>query len=79
MTDSDKHNNLFAHAQMQSSVNKAFKKTPKLCSITQTQKRQIGGVSTNRLLDVWETLLSFSKYVLSNSFSQNIKYCSVAF
>ena len=70
MTDSDKHNNLFAHAQMQSSVNKAFKKT---------QKRQIGGVSTNRLLDVWETLLSFSKYVLSNSFSQNIKYCSVAF
>ena len=35
----------------------------------------------NRLLDVWETLLSFSKYVLSNTFSQNTKYkllwCSV--
>ena len=35
--------------------------------------------STNRLLNVWETLLSFSKYFLSLTFSQNIKYCSVAF
>ena len=26
------------------------------------QTRRIGGDSTNRLLDVWETLLSFSKY-----------------
>ena len=34
---------------------------------------------TNRLLDVWESLLSFSKYVLSKAFSQNVKYCSVAF
>ena len=25
MTNSDKHNNLFAHAQLQNSVNKAFK------------------------------------------------------
>ena len=33
----------------------------------------VGGVSTNRLLDVLETLLSFSKYLLSNTFSQNIK------
>ena len=33
----------------------------------------------NRLQDVMETLLSFSKYVLSNTFSQNINYCSVAF
>ena len=33
----------------------------------------------NRLLDVWEILLSFSKYLLSNTFSQNIDNCSVAF
>ena len=37
------------------------------------------GVSTNRLLDVWETLLRLSKYILSSTFSQNINYCSVAF
>ena len=41
--------------------------------------RKIGGDSTNRLLDVWETLLSSSKYFLSNTFSQNIDNCSVAF
>ena len=41
--------------------------------------RKIGGDSTNRLLDVWETLLSFSKYFLSNTLSQNIDNCSVAF
>ena len=39
----------------------------------------VGGFSTNRLLDVWETPLSFSKYLLSKTCSQNIKYCSVAF
>ena len=33
----------------------------------------------NRLLDVWEALLSFSKYFLSNAFSQNIGNCSEAF
>ena len=33
----------------------------------------------NRLLDVWVTLLSFSKNFLANSFSQNIDNCSVAF
>ena len=33
----------------------------------------------NGLLDVWVTLLSFSKYILSNTFSQNIDICSVAF
>ena len=43
------------------------------------QTRQIGGVSTNRLLDVWATLLSFSKYFLFNTFSLNIDNCSVAF
>ena len=40
---------------------------------------RVGGVSTNRLLDVWETLFSFSKYFLSNTFSENIDNCSVAF
>ena len=33
----------------------------------------------NHLLDVWETFLSFSKYFLSNTFSQNIDNWSVAF
>ena len=33
----------------------------------------------DQLLDIWETLLSFSQYFMSNTFSQNIKYCSVAF
>ena len=41
--------------------------------------KQIGGVSTNQLLYVWETLLSLSKNFLSNTFSQNIDNCSVAF
>ena len=42
-------------------------------------RKLISRVSTNRLLDVWETLLSFSKYFLPNTFSQNIDNCSVAF
>ena len=42
-------------------------------------QRQIDGVSMYRLLDVWETLSSFSKSFLSNTFSQNIDNCSVAF
>ena len=33
----------------------------------------------NGLLDVWATLLSFSKYFLPNTFSYNIDNCSVAF
>ena len=33
----------------------------------------------NRLLDVWEALISLSKYFLSNSFSQNTDNGSVAF
>ena len=33
----------------------------------------------NRLLDVWDTLLSFSKYFLSNTISQNIDNFNVAF
>ena len=42
---------------------------------------KIGGVSTYHLRDVWETLSSFSKYFLSNTFSQYIYIfnCSVAF
>ena len=73
MTNSDMHNNLFTHAQLQNSVNKVLNTTR---NITQTSKE------TNRWsFDesfVWKTL-SFSKYVSSNTFSQNIKYCSVAF
>ena len=41
MTNSDKHNNLFAHAQLQNSVNKAQKHKK------EHQKRPICGVSTN--------------------------------
>ena len=76
MTNSDKHNNLFAHAQLQNSVNKALNT---IRNIAQISKETIGGVSTNRLLDVWKTLLIFSKYFSSKTFSQNIKYCSVEF
>ena len=45
-TNFNKHNNFyFAHAQSQISVNKALSKT-------HTSNEDIGGVSTNRLLDV---------------------------
>ena len=72
----------FSHAQMQNSVNEA-ENTKR--NITRTPKRQIGGVSTKRLLGVCEILLSFSKYFLSKIFLQNIKknvvkrfhFCSV--
>ena len=50
----------------------------KKATLLRHQKRQIKGVSTNDLLDVWKTLLSYSKYFLSNSLSQTIKYCCVA-
>ena len=33
----------------------------------------------NRLLEVWETLLSLSEHFLSNAFSEKIDNCSVAF
>ena len=68
MMNSDKLNNLFAHAQLRNSVNKALNTKKEL---TQTSTRQIGGASTNRLLDVLKTLLSFSKYFSSNVFLQN--------
>ena len=73
MTNSDiKRNNLFfAHAHLHNSVNKALNTKGNI--YLRHQKRQIGGVSTNRLLDVWKTLLSFSKYLSSNTFSQNIE------
>ena len=76
MMISDKPNNLFTHAQLQKSVNKALNTKKEL---TQTSNEQIGGASMNHLLDVLKTLLSFSKYFSSNAFLQNIKYCSVAF
>ena len=76
MTNSDKHNNLFL--RMRKSKIQWIKLQNTKKNKLRHQKRQIDGVSTNRLLDVWETLLSFSKYFVSNTFSQNIKYCSVA-
>ena len=66
----------FAHAQLQNSVKKSLKLKQEHNSDI---KREIGGVSTNCLLDVWETLLSFSKYIVFSILSQNINYCSVAF
>ena len=74
MTNSDKHNNLFAHAQLQNSVIKALNTKR---SITQTSK-ETNWWSFDKSF-VWKTLLRFSKYVSSNTFSENIKHCSVAF
>ena len=74
MTNSDKQNNLFAHAQLQNLVNKSL--SPKR-NITQTSK-ETNWWSFDESF-VWKTVLSFSKYFSSNTFSQNIKYCSVAF
>ena len=77
MTNSDKHSHLFAHAQLQNCFNNALN-TKK--NITHTSKEANWcGVSMNRLLDIWKTLLSFSKYFWLNTFSQNIRYCSEAF
>ena len=64
----------FAHVQLQNTVNKALNTTKDL-----TQTRQIGEASTNRSTDALKSLLCFSKYLSSNVFLQNIKYCSVAF
>ena len=76
MTNADKHKKLFAHAKLQYSIKKLKEQKG---TYLRHQMKQISGVSTNRLLDVWETLFSFREYFLSNTFSQNIKYCSVAF
>ena len=62
----------FAYAQLQNSVNKKG-------TSFRHQKRQIDEVSTNRLLDVCEILLSFSKYFLSKNFVTKIKYYRVKF
>ena len=77
MTQFDKYNNYFAREQLHYSVNEALNAKKELDSLH--QKRQFGEVSKNHLLDVWKTLLSLSKYFLSNTFGQNIEYCSVAF
>ena len=74
MKNSDKQNNLFAHAQLQKSVNKAL--SPKR-NITQGSK-ETNWWSFDESF-VWKAVLCFSKYFSSNTFSQNIKYCSVAF
>ena len=63
----------YAHSSFSSLVQSLL---PKDTLLRTYQKRQIDGVSTNRLLDVWKTLLSFSKYFSSNTFSQNISHCS---
>ena len=73
MTNSDMHNTLFTHAQLQNSVNKALNTKR---NITQTSK-ETNWWSFDESF-VWKTL-SCSKYVSSNTFSQNIEYCSVAF
>ena len=62
MTYSDKDNILFAPALAKCSAQKR--------NIAQASKRQIGGALTNRLLDVLKTLLRFSKYFSSNTFSK---------
>ena len=76
MTNSDKHNNLFCACAIAKFSQKSFKHNKEHNS---NIKRQIGGVLTNRLLDVWKTLLILSNDFSSNAFSQNIIYCSVAF
>ena len=68
----------FAHAQLQNPVNKALNEKKKRNSLRH-QTRQIGGASTNRMLDVLKTWLSFSRYFSPNAFLQNTKFWNVAF
>ena len=74
MANSVKKNNLLAHAQLQNSVNTAL--SPER-NIAQTSK-ETNWWSFDESF-VWKIVLSFSKYFSSNTFSQNIKNCSVAF
>ena len=61
----------FTLAQLQNSVNTALRTQKRSSNITQTSKEIIDVVFfADRLLDVWETLSSFSKYFLSNTLSQ---------
>ena len=73
MTNSDKHKTLFAHSQLQSSVNKALNTKR---NITQTSKDTNWWSFDESFV---RKTLSFSKYVSSNTFSHNKKYCSAAF
>ena len=68
MTNSDKHNNIFAHAQLQNSLNKALNTKKEL---TQTSNETNWWSFDESLAGCLENL---SKY-----FRPNIKYCSVAF
>ena len=68
----DKHNNLFTHEQLQVSVNKALNKNRNITQTLVEFRRTACWMSGN-------IILSFSEYFSSNTFSQNIKYCSVAF
>ena len=62
MTNSDKHNNLFAPAQLQNSVNTALNTNR---NITQTSKETNWWSYNESLAGCLETLLSFSKYFLT--------------
>ena len=58
MTNFDKHNNF--NLRMRNSKIQQIKLSTLKEAYLRHQTRQIRGVSTNRTLDVWETLLSFS-------------------
>ena len=72
MTNSDMHNNLFKHAQLQNPVNKALNTKR---NITQTPK-ETNWWSFDESL-VWKTfsLSTFFVNTFCPTFSQNIKYC----
>ena len=76
MMNADKHNNLFAHSPLQNSVNKALNT---IRNITQTSKETNWWSFHESLAGCLENIIIFSKYFSSNTFSDNIKYCSVAF
>ena len=71
MMNSDKHNNLFSHVQLQNSVKALNTKR----NITQTSKETNWWSFDESLAGCLESIIKLS----SNTFSQNIKYCSVAF
>ena len=66
MTNSDKLNNRFAHAQLQNSVNKALNTKS---NITQTSKETNWWSFDELLAGCLKTILIFSKYFSSNTFS----------
>ena len=75
MTNSDKPNNLFAHAQLRNSVNKVLNTKKEL---TQTSNETNWRSFDQSLAGCLENII-LSKYFSFNAFLQNIKYCNVAF